>query len=300
MDQIILISIFALIISLIWTTLTIVPALRNKSNSVQQYLETYNKQLTVENKSLFEERDMLKNNLEIETKKLQEQITELKAKITEKDRKIAEQEVRIRNLESQIDLLIERIGPVKKEKRASQTKQTILFVSSSPVNASQLNVIDESKDIEDVIIRSGYVFHAIHASTYSNLIQAIITYKPAILHFSGHGINGDIVLQDTQKRAKIVSLEALARVLKPYPVKGVLLNACFSQTNQKSLLQVSDWVIGMKVAVADPAAIAFSDGFYRTLASGANVQDAFDVGIGSMGMESKDSMSIPVLDQRSH
>lgn len=61
-------------------------------------------------------------------------------------------------------------------------------------------------------------------------------------------------------------------------VRCVILNACYSAAQAKGISQHIDFVIGMTHAVADDAAIRFSEAFYRGIATGRSVQEAFDLG----------------------
>ena len=58
-------------------------------------------------------------------------------------------------------------------------------------------------------------------------------------------------------------------------VKCVVLNACYSEVQASAISQHIDWVIGMKKAVGDQAAIKFAVGFYDAPGAGRDFESAF-------------------------
>ena len=112
--------------------------------------------------------------------------------------------------------------------------------------------------------------------------QAIVEYKPQIIHFCGHGIGLDgIVLEDEKGQSALVEKETLSRLFKLFAFQGVecvVLNACYSEEQAQAISQYIKYVIGMNQAIGDKAAIAFAVAFYDALGAGKEVQFAYDLG----------------------
>lgn len=131
-----------------------------------------------------------------------------------------------------------------------------------------------------------------------DLTKALHETQPNIVHFSGHGEgDGGILFEDVQGRAKPVSAEALASVFRMFThyVKVVVLNACFSEPQAEAIAAHVDYVIGTREAIGDDVAIAFSIGFYRALAAGRSVADAFQLGCAEIRMAEIPEHAIPLL-----
>jgi cell division protein FtsB len=282
-----LVGVFALTIAMFFG------AFREKDNGdgggVVKYYKKENEELREQNKTLEAEKDTLK--AEKETFLLE--IDGLK-------RRIADLENENAALRSRVEFLFEQVTGKKSPQKNSPaaSRRAVLFVSTSPVPGAILNTGVEARAVEDALRKTGFEFRAIQATRPHDITRAILDFRPTILHFAGHGEGGEIYLEDDTQKPKPVSVDAIARLLKPMPVTGVVLNACYSAKNLAPLMGVSEWAVGMKRAVQDPSAIGFSDGFYMALAEGKNVQAAFDVGVANAGMQSVGQMDIPILEMR--
>jgi len=282
-----LVGVFALTIAMFFG------AFREKDNGdgggVVKYYKKENEELREQNKTLEAEKDTLK--AEKETFLLE--IDGLK-------RRIADLENENAALRSRVEFLFEQVTGKKSPQKNSPaaSRRAVLFVSTSPVPGAILNTGVEARAVEDALRKTGFEFRAIQATRPHDITRAILDFRPTILHFAGHGEGGEIYLEDEAQKPKPVSVDAIARLLKPMPVTGVVLNACYSAKNLAPLMGVSEWAVGMKRAVQDPSAIGFSDGFYMALAEGKDVQSAFDVGVANAGMQSAGQMDIPILEMR--
>jgi hypothetical protein len=123
------------------------------------------------------------------------------------------------------------------------------------------------------------------------LQQALLVHKPQIVHISGHGTSGgEIVLEDGMGRPKPVSKKALVELFRTLKdnVRVVLFNAPFTRPQTEAIARNIDFVIGMNRAISKEAAIVFAASFYRGIAFGRSLQEAFDLARGSLllaGME---------------
>jgi hypothetical protein len=103
---------------------------------------------------------------------------------------------------------------------------------------------------------------------------------PTHVHFSGHGEPEGIVLRDELGNHRVVSGEALAALFRLCgdAVRCVVLNACFSEPQARSIRQYVPYVVGSTDRIEDAAALSFSSGFYLAVAAGKDVPFAFEAG----------------------
>ena len=162
----------------------------------------------------------------------------------------------------------------------------ILFLGANPSDYVQLNLPKERHEIDRRIqtgpLRDRFELKDAWAVTAADLSTTLLRYKPAILHFSGHGLaQGELLLNDESGRAAPVSAAALSNLFKLFAAKGlrcVVLNACYSAVQAAAMAKHVDCVIGISGEIEDRAAQAFTSGFYAGLAQGEPIQSAFDFG----------------------
>ena len=168
--------------------------------------------------------------------------------------------------------------------------KVILFLASNPDDTAKLELNTEyvriSTNIQD--FHKKYRLKAEMALTTSDLQNVLLTHRPNIIHFSGHGEKGTergalggIVLKDSKGKSKLVSGRALAdlfRILAPLMnIEMVVLNACYSEEQATAIAPYVNHVIGMQESIEDDAAIEFSTGFYRSLANLGDPKIAFEL-----------------------
>jgi hypothetical protein len=148
----------------------------------------------------------------------------------------------------------------------------ILLLSANPKTTRKLRLDEEVRDIEDALQRSRhrdeFEMRSKLAVRPRDMARAVLDYEPNIIHFSGHGEGEDgILLEDETGQAKFVSPKALSDLFKLFAehVECVILNACYSEVQAKTICQHIDYVVGMNEAIQDCAAIEFSVGFYDAL-----------------------------------
>jgi hypothetical protein len=133
--------------------------------------------------------------------------------------------------------------------------------------------------------------------TVDSLMQAMLDESPTIVHFSGHGTESGIILEDESGEPKVVPADALSSLFRLFrdTVQCVVLNSCYSESQARAIRQHIKHVIGMRAGILDSTAIAFSTGFYKALGAGRDVPFAFDMGGVSIKMESASGEDIPIL-----
>lgn len=162
-------------------------------------------------------------------------------------------------------------------------KIRILFLSANPWTNSRILVDEEAREISERIHEGPYrdrfeIFN--HPATRpGDLQRLLLRYQPQIVHFSGHGSKEEkIILDGRCGRGKTVDQHGLADVFALYNnhVRLVLLNACFTKAQARSVSGVVDYSIGTGKGIGDKASVSFAGAFYRALGFGKSVKDAFE------------------------
>ena len=162
-------------------------------------------------------------------------------------------------------------------------KIRILLLSANAWTMSRILVDEEAREISERIhegsYRDRFELHTHPAIRPNDLQRLLLTYRPHIVHFCGHGSKGQrIILAGPHGRGKAVDQQGLAGVFALYNnhVRLVLLNACFTREQAKHISEVVDYSIGTARPIGDKASVAFAGAFYRALGFGKSIKDAFD------------------------
>jgi len=188
----------------------------------------------------------------------------------------------------------------------STTKKiNILFLASNPHSTSPLRLDEEIREIDRAIrssdLRDKILLNQQFAVRVSDLQEHFLRYRPHIVHFSGHGNSESrIILEDDQGFSREVPVTALENLFELFSGKiiCVILNACYSEIQAQAIAKHIDCVIGMSNSILDKAAITFSTSFYRALAYGKNVQNAFDLAVNQLKLLGIQGSEIPKLISR--
>jgi len=169
-----------------------------------------------------------------------------------------------------------------KEERNSR-KLKVLFVSANP--SKDLNLDEEIRNVQKAInehTQKRDSIEFIHRSSVkmNDLMLLLRKEKPHILHFIGHGVNGELCMIDDKTREEIpIPIEELSLLFKNIKRNGnlklVFLNSCYSKEQAKAIIKHTDYVIEMKNEINDDTARTLSKQFYASFATGASVEDAF-------------------------
>lgn len=169
----------------------------------------------------------------------------------------------------------------------------VLFVSSNPGASGALQLAREQRMVEDQILmsklRERIHFDSVAAARPSDLMRKLNSFRPHVLHFSGHGNEkGEIVLEDESgkgfKAASPSALKALFSAFRP-ELQVVVLNACYSGIQADSIAEVVEAIVAMDSAIDDSSAIAFSSAFYSALGHGQSISSAVEQGKASILLE---------------
>lgn len=158
----------------------------------------------------------------------------------------------------------------------------ILYISASPANIDNLQVDFEFKKIKGALnagsLRDSFeLLSPLMSVTLEDFLKAKHIHRPAIIHFSGHGLQDGLMFATSENVFQIVPTELLKDVFKGIEAytELIVLNACYSSSQAKVISDNGVWVIGMNVPVTDGAAVFLSEKFYNFLSDGQSVEDAF-------------------------
>ena len=199
-----------------------------------------------------------------------------------------------------IDQINDLIKEVATEKYSSR-KTKILFLSSNPLNESRIKIDKEAREIEEGLRRASqrdhFEFKLKVATRPKDFLRAVLEEKPAILHFSGHGFEEGIALEDDNGNTKLVNSEAISQLFSLFndTIKCVVLNSCYSEKQALAIAKYIEYVIGMKEAVPDNTAIAFAISFYDAIGAGKNFEFAYTYALKSLPFIGVSGDTIPVF-----
>ena len=177
-----------------------------------------------------------------------------------------------------------------------------LFLAANPEDTDRLALDEEIREITSKIRAAEYHDSIELISAWAvrpdDLLQLLNQHKPQIVHFSGHGsYSGEIILTDNYGVSKPVSskaLKALFTTLKDN-IKVVVLNACYSKEQAKTITGIIDCTVGMSDSIGDKAAITFAASFYRAIGFGRSIKESFDQGITALLLEGFPEENTPEL-----
>jgi CHAT domain len=183
--------------------------------------------------------------------------------------------------------------------------QTILILTANPKDTSRLRLEQEVRDIEEGLQRAKnrdqFVVKSMFAVRPRDIQRAMLDINPSIVHFSGHGTGDEgLVFEDETGSAKLVDGEALAGLFALFAeqVECVVLNGCYSEVQAEAIAQHINYVIGMKQAIGDKAAIEFAVGFYDALGAGRTVEFAHKLGCVAIRLAGVPEQLTPVLKKK--
>jgi hypothetical protein len=208
-----------------------------------------------------------------------------------------------------------------------KTQETkILFLAANPIDTGRLRLDKEIREIDNGLGRArhrdSFLLKQKHALRTRDLTRALLDEQPDIVHFSGHGFTAEgterefrsllsrtpngpvpppgeslgIALEDDDGNAKLVRNEALGDLFRLMnarrPIRCVVLNSCFSLSQAEAIVAHIPYVVGMKQAVKDDAAIDFAVGFYDALGAGDDIPQAFEMGKLALSLEGYDQEEV--------
>jgi hypothetical protein len=159
-------------------------------------------------------------------------------------------------------------------------KLRVLYVTTNPYLdlMTELEVRQVQQALQGAKYRERVDVQLRPAATFPDLIAALNSVRPHIVHFSGH--TGEVFRLDDGEvlpGSNGVDFTSLIRALVVIerPPQLLVLNACGPVDRAMSVLPAVPVVIGLSDSILDTAAIVFSQQFYAAIANGQSVGAAF-------------------------
>jgi CHAT domain len=178
----------------------------------------------------------------------------------------------------------------------------ILFLASNPITTTHRSLDEEARAINDKIRaaehRDAFELITTWAVRPDDLLHAFLEHEPHVVHFSGHGNDrGEIVLTGSGGQPQPVSMQALAGLFGVLGegVRVVVLNIGGSLPQAAAIAEHVDCVVGMRQGISERAVVHFAAAFYRALAFGRSVDNAFGQGKLSLLLENTGESETPEL-----
>jgi hypothetical protein len=191
------------------------------------------------------------------------------------------------------------------------TRHTILFLAANPSGTDPRALDREARAIQVELERSGFRdrFELVTrwAAEPLDLLRELRKLKPTVVHFSGRGAPAaedasqyGPCFQGPDGRAQLVSTEALQETFGAAgaSVKLVVLSACYSEVQARTLLPHVGCVVGMSGSVLDDAARSFAIGFYGGLGERESVAAAYEQGCAAISLDGLRARARPQLAVR--
>lgn len=179
---------------------------------------------------------------------------------------------------------------------------SILFLAAEPVNHNRLRLGEEFQKIKNELLLTdlGRRFKLKLPQLCSkpqSFSRALLTEKPDIVHFCGHGIeSGEICLENQAGELHPVKPEIISTLFELVDtVECVVFNACYSKKTARAMADKFKYVIGINQYTNNRAAIAFSIGFYQALGCGLSFEKAYKAGCIQIDLQNISDCSHPTL-----
>ena len=159
-------------------------------------------------------------------------------------------------------------------------------LSAAPDEAARKLALDEDlrlilEKVRAAKYRDVLKFDPRPAARADDLQQALHETRPQVVHFSGHGGSGGLVMAGpdgyTAHRLDAAALRQLFEAFRG-DIRVVVLSACYSRPQAEAIAEVVGCAIGTRGSISDHAAILFNASFYRAIAFGDSVLAAFEKG----------------------
>lgn len=184
-------------------------------------------------------------------------------------------------------------------------QQKILILAANPKGTTPLRLAEEVREIDAGLQRAKhrdlFVLEQKWAVRPRDIQRAMLDINSQIIHFSGHGTEDEgLVFEDETGSAKLVDGEALAGLFDLFAdqVECIVLNGCYSEMQAEAISQHINYVIGMKKAIGDRAAIEFAVGFYDALGAGRSVEFAYKFGCAAIRLAGIPEQLTPTLKKK--
>lgn len=148
------------------------------------------------------------------------------------------------------------------------------FISS----VSPLSRIEYESLIDSLKGSSMITLNPLPHATVANFQKALLDGQYEIIHFDGHGLDdGSLCFETEVGELHPLTPKDLQRLLEGKMVGILFLSACWSKEAVESIKKINiPCIISMEKSISEGAASTFTKFFYKSLAVGKTISDAFD------------------------
>lgn len=185
-----------------------------------------------------------------------------------------------------------------------KNKTRIALFAANPADTCRLALDKEYNEIKKLLAQSkqrdDFILDYTPAADDEDLQQQLLSFKPDIVHFSGHGELSGLCFQGEDKQTHFIHQDSLVDFFKLFSdhISCLLINACDSETQADAISEHIDYVIGMNAPIDDNAAIEFAKGFYRAIFNGESIAKAYEFGCRAIDLAGIAEYQTPVLKKR--
>lgn len=180
----------------------------------------------------------------------------------------------------------------------------ILFLAANPKTTAPLDLDGEFEQIESQLheTRHSERFLVQHRWKLGRdqLLDFFLKYRPHIVHFSGHGTEGNLILQSRDGNSWPLDGAAAREAFKAThsTTRLVVLNACYSRDVAEEISEIVDCVVGMAQPIHDRTAVTFAAALYRGLGEGLSIREAFDQARAQINLSALPGSRVPQILSR--
>jgi hypothetical protein len=186
----------------------------------------------------------------------------------------------------------------------SPRKEQLRVLYATASSQGDLRVDEEIRRVRSAVRASTHrdqvVIEHLSAATPGDLLDGLTSFRPHVVHFSGHADEGVLVFDDgsdVHGDGHHISVRAFKSAVEApdEPPLLVVLNACRSAQHLDQLLGRVALAVGMSDNIGDVDALTFATRFYRTLAEGQSVWAALATARADMEMNGLPDHDLPIL-----
>ena len=176
----------------------------------------------------------------------------------------------------------------------------ILFLSAGAKGQRKLRLDEELRKVKDELAaatyRDKFDLESEGAVQVRVITKAMQVHRPQIVHFSGHGEEAGIIVENDEGYDEVFPTAGLDRLFRLFKknVECVVLNACYSAAHAAAISKHGIYVVGMNKEILDQSSIDFAVGFYQSLGEGNDYRFAFEMALIANAINISDA-DTPVL-----
>lgn len=148
-------------------------------------------------------------------------------------------------------------------------KKVILILEANPHGTESLDSMTEVQAIHDLLehrrLTDQFDLQLRPRATRNVFVEAIGRYKPAIIHFIGHGSESALCLENNRGQADSITHEDVVDVLKTYAdnIECVIFNACNTHHHAQAVAEFIPAVVGTCASINTQVATLYATRFYQ-------------------------------------